>query len=99
MTVRSGGGGSARPLSLSARADASPSDVSEPTYRAELVRDANRIARGRSGERTRLKLLAAGVALLGRTSYRDLGVEAISRRAGQAKGTFYLYFDTKDAFL
>src|SRR6185503_1234180 len=28
-----------------------------------------------------------------------LGGEAISRRAGQAKGTFYLYFDTKDAFL
>lgn len=70
-----------------------------PTYARHLSVRANAITTSRSGERTRLRLLAAGADLLKRTSYRDLSVAAVSDRAGQAKGTFYLYFPTKEAFL
>ncbi|MBM4186669.1 MAG: TetR/AcrR family transcriptional regulator [Gemmatimonadetes bacterium] len=69
------------------------------TYARHLAVRANLITRGRSGERTRLKLLAAGANLLDRLSYRDLNVAAITRQADSAKGTFYVYFDTKDEFL
>ncbi len=60
---------------------------------------AGEIRKPRSGERTRLKLLAAAALLLEDVGYRDLNVEEISAAAGLAKGTFYIYFDTKDEFL
>ena len=69
------------------------------TYASHLAIRAAAITRGRSGERTRLKLLNAGATLLQRTSYHDLNVAAVTREAGQAKGTFYVYFETKDEFL
>ena len=68
-------------------------------YLRHLTSRANAITSSRSGERTRLRLLAAGAELLQRTAYRDLKVSAVSRTAGQAKGTFYVYFDAKDQFL
>lgn len=37
--------------------------------------------------------------MLLRSGYRDLNVSSVSRRAGQAKGTFYVYFNSKDVFL
>ncbi len=43
--------------------------------------------------------MAAGCELLEATSYRDLLVEAICQRAGVAKGTFYIYFSSKELFL
>jgi AcrR family transcriptional regulator len=69
------------------------------TYARHLATRATAITRGRSGERTRLNLLAAGATLLQRTSHRDLNVAAVTHEAGQAKGTFYVYFHTKDEFL
>jgi AcrR family transcriptional regulator len=57
------------------------------------------IRKVRSGEKTRLKLLGAGARLLDTVGYRDLNVEEISAEAGLAKGTFYIYFKTKDEFL
>ncbi len=69
------------------------------TYARDITLRANAITSSRSGERTRLRLLAAGAELLQRVSYRDLNVAAVSKAAGQAKGTFYVYFKTKEAFL
>ncbi len=69
------------------------------TYARHLALRATVITRGRSGERTRLNLLAAGATLLQRVSYRDLVVADVTREAGSAKGTFYVYFTTKDEFL
>ena len=57
------------------------------------------IRKARSGERTRLKLLAAGARLLDNIGYRDLNVVEISKEAGSAKGTFFIYLKTKDEFL
>ena len=64
-----------------------------------LQASANAIGRSRSGEKSRLKLMAAAARLLDSTSYRDLLVERVCQAAGVAKGTFYIYFDSKDAFL
>lgn len=70
-----------------------------PTYARHLLSRANAITSSRSGERTRLRLLTSGAELLQRVSYRDLNVAAVSRSADQAKGTFYVYFKTKEVFL
>lgn len=48
------------------------------------------------GEATRQKLLDAAEALFGRNGFHSTGVTDITRRAGVAQGTFYLYFETKE---
>jgi TetR/AcrR family transcriptional regulator, transcriptional repressor for nem operon len=60
---------------------------------------AGEIRATRSGERSRLKLFAAAARLLETVGYRDLQVENISADAELAKGTFYVYFDSKEEFL
>ncbi|MEO8448762.1 MAG: TetR/AcrR family transcriptional regulator [Gemmatimonadota bacterium] len=68
-------------------------------YASDLVAHADAITQSRSGERTRLNLLAAGARLLDKSGYRDLNVAGICEAAEQAKGTFYVYFETKERFL
>lgn len=58
-----------------------------------------RIKKSRSGDKSRLRLAAAGAGLLDATSYRDLNVEDICAAAELAKGTFYIYYASKDVFL
>lgn len=60
---------------------------------------ASEIRATRSGEKSRLKLFAAAARLLESVGYRDLNVEDISTEARLAKGTFYVYFDSKEEFL
>lgn len=60
---------------------------------------AGEIRATRSGEKSRLKLFAAAARLLETVGYRDLNVEDISSEARLAKGTFYVYFDSKEEFL
>lgn len=48
------------------------------------------------GEATRQKLLDAAEALFGRNGFHATGVTDITRRAGVAQGTFYLYFEGKE---
>lgn len=60
---------------------------------------ATEIRRSRSGEKSRLRLLAAGARLLESVGFRDLLVEDVCREAGLAKGTFYIYFQSKEVFL
>lgn len=51
------------------------------------------------GRRARDALLKAGVAVADRAGLSGLTVAAVSAQAGLAKGTFYLYFPDRDAFI
>ena len=49
------------------------------------------------GERTRRKLLDAAAAEFAENGFHAGSIAAITRRAGAALGSFYTYFDSKDA--
>lgn len=55
--------------------------------------------RGTRGERSKLRLMAAGASLLDSSGYQELKIEDVAAAAKLAKGTFYIYFKTKDDFL
>lgn len=50
----------------------------------------------RKGERTKDRLKAATVRLLGEVGYRDLRVTDINARAGVSNALFYVYFQNKE---
>ena len=54
---------------------------------------------GRRGRATRDKLLKATADLLDKSSYRDITVVEIARRARTSTGTFYQYFTDVEAAL
>ncbi len=68
-------------------------------YATYLSAAAQEIKKSRSGEKSRLKLMAAAARVLETVDYRDLLVESVCQEAGVAKGTFYIYFAGKDVFL
>src|SRR5690242_17688153 len=47
------------------------------------------------GEATRRRILDAAEDVFGEMGYYEAGVSEITRRAGVAQGTFYIYFHTK----
>lgn len=49
-------------------------------------------------ERTKQKLICAGIELIKNTRYDDILITDITDKCGVSKGTFYLYFDSKDQF-
>lgn len=49
------------------------------------------------GEATRIRLLAAAEDVFGELGYDQASISEITRRAGVAQGTFYLYFQSKKA--
>ena len=49
------------------------------------------------GERTRRKLLSAAATEFAENGFHAGSISAITRRAGAALGSFYTYFDSKDA--
>lgn len=52
------------------------------------------------GEATRRRILDAAEAVFGAVGYYEASISEITRRAGVAQGTFYIYFHTKrDAFV
>lgn len=53
----------------------------------------------RKGEKTKQKLFEAAAQLFGRYDFDDVSVDAIVDAAGVAKGTFYIYFESKDALI
>jgi AcrR family transcriptional regulator len=53
----------------------------------------------KSPEDRRDDLLRAGLETFGGIGFQDATVEDVTRAAGIAKGTFYLYFDSKDHLL
>jgi AcrR family transcriptional regulator len=53
----------------------------------------------RKSERTRRSILSAAKTLFDRRGYRDTTIDDITRKAGIAHGTFYLYFRDKSQVL
>jgi TetR/AcrR family transcriptional regulator, transcriptional repressor for nem operon len=51
------------------------------------------------GRRTREALLEAGAAVAEESGLAGLSVAAVTARAGVAKGTFYVYFADREAFI
>jgi len=51
------------------------------------------------GESARSKLLSSGIELFGTKGYYKTDIHDITRNAGYSVGTFYLYFESKEAFL
>src|SRR4051812_21952568 len=51
------------------------------------------------GRRTREALLEAGGTVVGQRGLAGFSVAAVTAHAGVAKGTFYLYFEDRDAFV
>lgn len=64
--------------------------VEEPLADAKAPRTAR-------GERTRRAILDAAAAEFGEKGFHEGSISGITRRAGCALGSFYTYFDTKDA--
>ncbi len=58
---------------------------------------ADKTPRTDRGRRTLRKLLDAAAAEFGERGFHDASISAITRRAGTALGSFYTYFDSKDA--
>lgn len=56
-----------------------------------------KLPRTARGERTRRKLLGAAAAEFAENGFHVGSISAITRRAGVALGSFYTYFDSKDA--
>lgn len=57
----------------------------------------DKMPRTARGERTRRKLLDAAAAEFAENGFHAGSISAITRRAGAALGSFYTYFDSKDA--
>ena len=62
----------------------------EPTVSAKVPRTER-------GRRTLRKLLDAAAAEFGERGFHEASISGITRRAGTALGSFYTYFDSKDA--
>jgi len=75
------------------------SAISAIKYSSYLEARANEIKQTRSGEKTKLKLLASTARLLATKAQQEVSVVDIARGAGMAKGTFYIYFETKEDML
>src|ERR1700761_943154 len=60
---------------------------------------ATRSARQIRADDTRARLFAAAVELFEARGYHDTTIAAIVKRAGVAKGTFFVHFATKDAVI
>ena len=51
------------------------------------------------GEKTKQKLFIAATMLFNQYGFRGITVDRIVEEAGVAKGTFYIYFESKDALI
>ena len=68
-----------------------------PTADPMAIRAADKTPRTERGRRTRRALLEAAAAEFGERGFHAASISAITRRAGVALGSFYTWFDTKDA--
>jgi len=59
--------------------------------------ESDKTPRTERGRRTLRKLLDASATEFGEKGFHEASVSSITRRAGVALGTFYTYFDSKDA--
>ena len=63
----------------------------------QLTDTADRVPRTERGRRTLRKLLDAAAAEFAESGFHEASISGITRRAGVALGTFYTYYDSKDA--
>ena len=54
--------------------------------------------RSQHRDETRIRLIRTGAEILCEQSYASMGVEAVLKRAGLSKGSFYHFFESKEAF-
>ncbi|RME62673.1 MAG: TetR/AcrR family transcriptional regulator [Alphaproteobacteria bacterium] len=59
--------------------------------------DSAKMPKTARGKRTRAKLLDAAEGEFGERGFHDASISGITDRAGVALGTFYVYFDSKEA--
>lgn len=71
--------------------------MAETSTIKEHVHLATQPTRTPKGEATRARLLEAAEEVFGEVGFDQASVAEITRRAGVAQGTFYLYFNTKTA--
>jgi len=64
---------------------------------SDSAASAGKVPRTERGRRTLRKLLDASAKEFGEKGFHDASVSSITRRAGVALGSFYTYFDSKDA--
>ena len=60
-------------------------------------REVSKVPRTDRGRRTRRSLLDAAAAEVGERGFHDASIASITARAGVALGSFYTWFDSKDA--
>jgi AcrR family transcriptional regulator len=70
--------------------------ISPIKFATYLEVQAQEIKAGRSGKKSRLRLLSALARLLEESEFGDIKVLDITGEAGLAKGTFFIYFKTKE---
>lgn len=69
----------------------------QPADAAVKANGEDKTPRTERGRRTLRKLLDASAIEFGEKGFHEASVSSITRRAGVALGTFYTYFDSKDA--
>jgi len=79
-----------------ARKSATAAASASPVAQAPPSAPVGKRPRTARGEATRQRLIEAAETLFGRQGYHATSVADITRDAGVAQGTFYLYFDGKD---
>lgn len=67
------------------------------TAAAAATAGVGKVPRTERGRRTRRALLDAAAIEFGENGFHAASISAITRRAGAALGSFYTYFDSKDA--
>jgi len=61
------------------------------------VSSSDKLPKTARGKRTREKLLAAAEIEFGEKGFHEAAISGITQRAGVALGTFYVYFESKEA--
>src|SRR6266487_4411940 len=77
--------------------DHSPSKIGDETHKSGKQGSGSPITA--RGEATRRRILDAAEEVFGEYGYYEASISEITRRAGVAQGTFYIYFRTKREIL
>ena len=64
---------------------------------AAQTSDQTRRRRAANAESVRRDLLTAAAAIVGKHGYADASIARITKQAGIASGTFYIYFSSRQA--
>ena len=71
--------------------------ASKNVRKARKVSTDVQVTREKRAARTREQLLKSAARVIGEFGYRDASVQRITADAGMAQGTFYLYFESRQA--